>query len=337
MSGKRTGRPPGQKVEVVCAKCQTNRMEIHPSKYEGSISKRFFCSKCLERYGLAALRAEGRKDRRDRKPSEIVRCANPDCPRPEGLFERKYGGGSVHCSVRCSALARGARQRSSNKVERECAHAPCGEIFAVKDAHQLYCCREHAMAARRNLEERICPNCGDVFRPRTQGQKHCSGDCYHEAMKKPQQRTCIYTAGGVHAFMARPSEKKQACGMFHAELARIKHPLDREHNGKPAKLNVEGYVLIWEPEHPRSHQGWLREHIWVKEQELGESIPVEIEVHHVNRNRQDNRPENLEMEDGLSHARITATDVHRRARDWDRMAVELAQLKAENARLRGKA
>jgi hypothetical protein len=57
-----------------------------------------------------------------------------------------------------------------------------------------------------------------------------------------------------------------------------------------------GYVYIWEPDHPNSNkQGYVAEHAKVMASILGRSLLPEEEVHHRNRKRDDNRPENLEL------------------------------------------
>lgn len=94
-------------------------------------------------------------------------------------------------------------------------------------------------------------------------------------------------------------------------LARIKRPLDRMHNGKPARLDAHGYVLVWEPDHPAalsSLKGWIYEHRLVASQVLGRPLTTEEQVDHKNRNKQDNRPDNLQVLDGLSHSAKTAAD-----------------------------
>jgi HNH endonuclease len=57
-----------------------------------------------------------------------------------------------------------------------------------------------------------------------------------------------------------------------------------------------GYIYIWEPEHPNSNKkGYVGEHTKVMAAELGRPLLAGEEVHHRNRQRDDNRPENLEL------------------------------------------
>lgn len=72
------------------------------------------------------------------------------------------------------------------------------------------------------------------------------------------------------------------------------------------KTGKGGYVLVWRPDHLYSNaQGYVSEHRMVMEEHIGRYLtPTEI-VHHVNKNRQDNRIENLQlMESNSAHATL---------------------------------
>ena len=63
-------------------------------------------------------------------------------------------------------------------------------------------------------------------------------------------------------------------------------------------INHQGYVLVLSPEHPNRNaigSGYVPEHRLVMESILGRYLHSSENVHHKNGNRQDNRPENLEL------------------------------------------
>lgn len=73
-------------------------------------------------------------------------------------------------------------------------------------------------------------------------------------------------------------------------------------NGR--KIGKGGYILIHQPTHPYANsQGYVPEHRLVMEKHIGRYLnPKEI-VHHINKDRKDNRIENLQlMKSNSDHA-----------------------------------
>jgi hypothetical protein len=93
-----------------------------------------------------------------------------------------------------------------------------------------------------------------------------------------------------------------------------------------------GYVTVHSPDHPRAtSRDWVFEHILVAEEKLGRLLEPGEVVHHINRIRHDNRPENLRVLQAGQHIADHFAD----GRDADSLRAETEVLRAENFRLRG--
>lgn len=78
-------------------------------------------------------------------------------------------------------------------------------------------------------------------------------------------------------------------------------------------VHPEGYVYLYMPNHPDSiSNGMILEHRYVMEQKIGERIDKDMIVHHINGDRADNRPSNLQLMTKSEHHKFHAQE---RSRD----------------------
>lgn len=144
-----------------------------------------------------------------------------------------------------------------------------------------------------------CETCGaPVYAnasQRAKGQgRFCSRNCHNIGQTKAKPRTCRVCGGE----MRRPPSQEHitVCSRLCEANGRIRRPLDRIHNGRPAKLDNYGYVMLWEPDHPnKTLKGWQYEHRLVVEKALGRYLTTQEQVDHINGIKNDNRPENLQV------------------------------------------
>lgn len=60
------------------------------------------------------------------------------------------------------------------------------------------------------------------------------------------------------------------------------------------KVNENGYVLVWVPEHPKAFKGgWYYEHRLCAERRMGQILPSWVTVHHISGDKTDNSWFNL--------------------------------------------
>ena len=74
-------------------------------------------------------------------------------------------------------------------------------------------------------------------------------------------------------------------------------------DGKRCKVS-QGYFWIWKPYHPRQNGGYVKRSVLVLEKKLRRSLENGEFPHHVDGNRMNDDPQNLELTDRSSHMKI---------------------------------
>src|SRR4051812_15927519 len=76
-------------------------------------------------------------------------------------------------------------------------------------------------------------------------------------------------------------------------------------NWKGGIFKDRGYRYVLMPDHPNAKQsGYVAEHVLIMSRHLGRPLAKGEDVHHKNRDRSDNRIENLELLTSSEHCRL---------------------------------
>lgn len=116
--------------------------------------------------------------------------------------------------------------------------------------------------------ERICKNCQKSF------EAHLS------EVRRGDARFCSRSCAMIF---------NQRDGGWHRKTGTMKH---------------KGYVLEWAPKHPASIKGYVPQHRLIIERSIGRILTDDEAVHHINRKRDDNRIENLQLMTRLAHMEL---------------------------------
>lgn len=203
------------------------------------------------------------------------------------------------------------------KIQVECR--TCGkEIECFPSQVRIYCsqqCRSRHNAAGfmptkpRRGDTLPCDTCGENFYRSPaeirRNRRYCSTPCKDKGQLGGRiAKTCEHCGTSMEL---RPCYAAvRFCSKACEGASRTLRPLERLHNGRPARMDNRGYVLVWEPGHPnRSMKGWQYEHRLVAEAVLGRQLSSDEHVHHINEVKDDNRPENLEVMSQADHAALS--------------------------------
>lgn len=99
----------------------------------------------------------------------------------------------------------------------------------------------------------------------------------------------------VTVFLARPSEVRRGRALYCSETC-ARRKTGAESNGWKGGLTLSscGYWCVYAPDHPHAVNGYAKRATLVLEDKIGRYLERGEIAHHVNGNRQDDIPENLE-------------------------------------------
>ena len=199
------------------------------------------------------------------------------------------------------------------------------EFRAARHSSGRYCSRAcfHATVSVPERNRKPCAACGKEFKPATAKSKTCSRACAGRIQQRPDatcracgkqfhggptQATCSYECAGALR-RKHPQFACERCGepMEWKKTMPVRF-CSKKCRALPAgaqRRNNTGYMEI-----KTTNGAWRLEHRVVMEEKLGRPLAPRENVHHINGQRDDNRPENLELWTRSQPSGVRAADYH---------------------------
>lgn len=106
----------------------------------------------------------------------------------------------------------------------------------------------------------------------------------------------------------------------------------REYKSRNGKyVDSYGYVQVREPNNPRAHKGFVKEHVLIWERVHNKPLPKDWVIHHLNGIKTDNRPRNLlAMPAKSHHSSMVLLETKKRLRETEAEIELLTKALANN-------
>ena len=209
------------------------------------------------------------------------------------------------CGICGKQVTRRGKQAAARKVWY-CSNSCAGKARMAKRIAE----GERPQGRKPRTGDNInCSVCGKEFYRQPayikQGRHLCSREC-NNAWQARNQITKTCPQCGKEFSVPQSYAANVHCSHRCEKASRIKRPTGRSHNGQSALINFQGYITVYEPNHPNANRsGRVLEHRLVMEEQIGRILESDEHVHHINHDKADNDPDNLEIVDPSAHGRET--------------------------------
>lgn len=200
-------------------------------------------------------------------------------------------GRQVYCSDVC-------------RLGRATCHG-CGKRFVkTKNTTGKYCSSEcwYKAPGKKEIPVCSCKECKREFQPSSSTTRFCSRECSKIGLRRTRKNLLCLTC--EKELVGDANRKVRFCSHSCALAGRKKPNMKTVRPEGARKTNFAGYIVI------KVNGKWVLEHRYVVEQKLGRPLVKTEHVHHLNGQKSDNRPENLEIWKKRHPHGVRSSDYH---------------------------